>query len=370
MASFASAGLRPAWNRGRPASSRSSSESSRATSRSRSRTQDAWGGDRASTDKSTDPPLLEIPPGGHRKLLPWNNKDPALEARFAYWTQQKEAGPAELFAAAYKSIIKTQAKEDAAMCYNEITGIWERKDFDEWMIWFQRWCRDELQHLADDVDTASRFSEGDPVSIGEDGEKIILAAKKAWVAAQRTITATIDHLGKRAGMVSGAKLAAVHLRDDKFFRSLDSARNGVSFANGIVNLCDGSLTPRIANLDIPWSYALDYDYDPRADQTDIRAYIHSLFDDLESEHTMQVHVYRKHYIQRLLPVCRTIVPWQVCLSSDPQECHGTSCKHGGGSSCRIWTAHQLRDYLRDCTETPPPGARDYLRRVQQQNGPQ
>lgn len=283
-ASFRRVGLVPAWDRGRPASA--SRSVGRSHSRSRSTTRDGtdWGGDAQSSvgDMTND----STPQ--HRKLLPWNNADADLEARFEQWTTTKEAGPASAFVTQWCHTFKTRQSFDKEVWeYSGETTTWKAIPFDEFAISrVGAWCSRELGRLRDDVYNAKR--RGKQVDDqNDDADKINAATQKAWAAAERAVAVTIDHMGKHSGVTNTAKFAVIKLRDESFFAQLDSHREVVSFKNGCLFLNSGRLCERDETCS--FSYALDYNYDPSVSTANIERFIHQLFDDEDSEALMKVH---------------------------------------------------------------------------------
>lgn len=282
-----------AWKGGRQVSA----ASERDRSRSRSATRGAWGGEYSRSVSGSVPHSVASSEdrsirASVRQVLPWSNKDAALETRFATMTQRKESGPADMFVELFRDRFKSRASDDKALYEQDIvTLVWKELPFDEFAtkrVAF--WANQQFDALADDIHAEAERSEFD---LGRfhfrdtDAKAEAAANRKAWAAAKRAVAASMDHMGKATGQFNTAKLAMIGLRDEEFFKRLDGNRFLVSFKNGCVDLRDGTVHAR--TLADPVSYMLDFDYDPAVSTDEIRRFIRQLFEDPESETLFQVH---------------------------------------------------------------------------------
>jgi putative DNA primase/helicase len=84
-----------------------------------------------------------------------------------------------------------------------------------------------------------------------------------------------------------AEIAVNLLRDSAFFSRLDARKDILSFPNGVVELRTGVIRPRV--MEDCLSYVMPYEYDPLADTSRMEQFVHSIFEDAESETAMRVH---------------------------------------------------------------------------------
>ena len=266
---------------------------SRSTSRSRSasgsRSRSDWGGEAASRDGPSGflPVAEPVFDGSLHKLLPADNQYHDLEIAYVTFTQQTEMGPATAYAGSFGATVKPEfvasTKSSATRplrvwTFDESSVLWSYVDFATWAASVGDVCQKEITSIVNRIHARAQFWAGlsHGGCEGDEADNKYKAWKACHAVALRAYKGlswiVINHI---------AEAAAVKLRDDAFFQTLDVARDAVSFRNGVVDLRTGGMRARTQADRL--TYVLPYDYDSSADQTDIRTFIHKLFEDEEAE---------------------------------------------------------------------------------------
>lgn len=228
-------------------------------------------------------PLAYLPTWPHH--MPW------VETHFKALVVGKEFGAANFYADAVRDLEKTEPIE-TGKCVRTYDGtwvlttdnLWTFVRFECWRATVQSVLNIELERLL--VALTDLVQASAPDGEADAGKGV----HKAWLKAYGQVRAAMAAIGTVCTMTNICKAAATALEDPVFFKHLDGSRRLLSFANGVVDLKAPDLEVRARTAHDFLSYALPYEFDPAADQTDIRAFVDAIMSSAEARATLQATV--------------------------------------------------------------------------------
>ena len=159
--------------------------------------------------------------------------------------------------------------------------LWQSIDFQRWAVNVGDVTKKELISLSNRL-----YARASYWATFEDGGAEAIRLRKAWISCHGVAQRALGRLNWQT-IQNIAEAAAVKMRDDDFLPTLDAARNLMSFSNGVVDLATGTMRDRQPEDRL--TYVLPYLFDSAADQSDIKAFVHQLFDDADAERAFQVY---------------------------------------------------------------------------------
>jgi phage/plasmid-associated DNA primase len=199
----------------------------------------------------------------------------AMKIRYGYLANG-ERGCAEYYV---RYIVQGQlftSGENNIWCYEAETGLWKQVPYPLWVQSVARLLATQYVALSEYV--KKRLNEA-----YEYGEKDII---NMWKAHNRNVQSNTTNYSSFTKSKNVAALAFTDLLNEDLFKLMDSARNVLSFRNGLLQLDTLELAPRTRECFV--TYALPYDFDPDANTDDMAKLIHNLFEDEEAERACQV----------------------------------------------------------------------------------
>lgn len=217
-------------------------------------------------------------------LLPSDNSDALLEEKFRIYTSAQEVGPARSFAASHADTCKPEygskgVKPERVWVFDDDMVMWKPVDFAIWALNVQSVFVDDLNMITNRIFERMRHWHG------FDGKEADFYYK-AWKSVNGQAMRALTMMNKVATYTNIATAAATLLRDDVFLTRLDAARHLVSFRNGVYDALTNEFRPRVREDNL--AYALPYDYDEEAEQSDIRMLVSSMLEDADAEECFQV----------------------------------------------------------------------------------